>query len=475
LPIDIKTVDSPGWWLYKLTQKLQWRLPRLERLQSRLEGEGPLPTGAENVQDAYRSFQQKARTNYAELIIRARGNRMMLNGFRTGAGGDDNGDAEAARIWQANGMHVEASDVHEHMLALGDAYVIVGDIDPETNAPVITAEDPRQVVTIHDPVQQRKVRAGLKLFRDNDLLTDFAYVFLRREGGPAELWVATRDIQRANQVAPLRFSPQAWNWSDLSTELPFEQVPVVRFRNRNGVGVYERHCDLLDRIDHQVLQRMVIATFQAFRQRAAKGLPDEDDAGNQIDYNALLTADPGGLWLLPEGADLWESGQIDLTPVLSAVKDDIKSLAAVTETPLSVFMPDNVVQAAEGAAFAREGLVFEVEDLDRRAGEAWKDVMALAFRWMDDPLRADRSSLEVLWASPERRSLAERADAGSKASDIPWETRMTKVWQFSPEEVAQMKSQRAADAVLAAGLIRPVAPAAPAVAAAAPVNVEQVA
>lgn len=455
MAIDIETPQSPGWWLKKLTDKLQWRRPRLELLHARIEGQGPLPTGAENVADAYRSFQEKARTNYAELIVRSRTNRMTLNGFRTGAGGDDNGDAEAARIWHANALHVESSDVHEKMVGLGDSYVIVGDVDPETNAPVITAEDPRQCVTIHDPVQQRKVRAGLKMFRDVDVGLDYAYVYL-----PGELWVAERPFTgNIHQPYP-RFSPQEWRWDQgLSTGLPFDQPPIVRFRNRNGIGVFEHHCDLLDRIDHQVLQRMVIAVFQAFRQRAVKNLPEEDEDGNPIDYSAVLTADPGGVWQLPGDVDFWESSQIDLTPILNAVKDDIKSLAAVTETPLSVFMPDTVLQSAEGAAFAREALVFEVEDLDRRAGEAWKDVMALAFRWMDDTLRADRSALEVLWASPERRSLAERADAGSKAQDLPWETRMTEVWQFTPEQVARMKAQRAADAVLAAGLVQRVAPA----------------
>jgi hypothetical protein len=62
-------------------------------------------------------------------------------------------------------------------------------------------------------------------------------------------------------------------------------VPVVRFKNRRGVGEYEPHLDLLDRIDNEVFRRIGISAYQAFRQRAAIGLPNEDEDGQEIDYS----------------------------------------------------------------------------------------------------------------------------------------------------------------------------------------------
>jgi len=175
--IDTTAPDSPGQWLLRLSQKLDRRLPRLHDLDARLRGDSPLPEGAQGHASAYRRFQRKARTNFAELVVESVRERMTVTGFRTAAAGDENGDREAARIWDENGLAVESADVHESMLGLSDGYTIVG-VDPGTGRPIITGEDPRQVVTIHDPVRQRQVRAALKLFHDPELERDYAFVYL---------------------------------------------------------------------------------------------------------------------------------------------------------------------------------------------------------------------------------------------------------------------------------------------------------
>ncbi len=94
----------------------------------------------------------------------------------------------------------------------------------------------------------------------------------------------------------------------------------------------------------------------------------------------------------------------------------------------------------------REGHVFKVEDRITRATEALRDVMALAFTVMGDTDRAQRGALQVVWAPPERRSLAERADAASKAADLPFRSRMIHIWGFSPAQVEDMEAERATDA-----------------------------
>jgi hypothetical protein len=149
--------------------------------------------------------------------------------------------------------------------------------------------------------------------------------------------------------------------------------------------------------------------------------------------------------------DLWESSQTDLTGVLSAAGDDIQNLAAVTRTPLHYMQPAGDNQSAEGASLSREGLVFKVEDRIARADTAWAQVMSLAFRWQGDDQRADLLAIEPMWAPPERYSLAERADAAVKAqaSGVPRRTVWSRIWQFTPEQVAQMESEAADEALQA--------------------------
>lgn len=466
MAIDVETPLSAGWWFDRLNTKLNARRTRADRLASYYRGDPPLPEGARGIEDAYRAFQRKARTNFAELIVEALRERCVVAGFRTGATGDDVDDETAWKMFRAAGGPVELSDATETSFALGDGYVIAGK-DPRTGKPILTSEDPRQVVTEHDPQQQRRVVAALKQYHDDVRQADFAFLFLAADdraaaGQRVRMFVfvrsarsntfATDTVQNRGSVAYSGWDYDSDQGGETGIELPVTRVPVVRLRNKRGVGEFETHIDLLDRINHMLLQRMVIATMQAFRQRAIVGdLPDVDDDGNPIDWADLLSADPGAFWRLPADVTMWESQQVDLTPILSSVKDDVLHLAAVTRTPLHMLTPDAAAQgSAEGATLQREGLVFKAEDRQERLGVAIAQLLSLMFELDGDAQRADVESIDVLWRPAERYSLTERAQAAQLAlqAGVPWATRMTSIMQYSPQDVTRMDVERADDAVL---------------------------
>jgi hypothetical protein len=237
-------------------------------------------------------------------------------------------------------------------------------------------------------------------------------------------------------------------------------VPVVKFGNRDGVGEFELHTDLLDRIAHVTLQQMVIATLQAFKQRAMKtsaeagedgGLPDEDEHGNPIDYDQIFEADPGALWRLPIGAEIWESGQVDLTGILSASKDWVLHLAACTQTPFPMFSPDSANQSANGASLYREGLTFKVEDRCRIAGAGHAQLLAIAFKLKGDLERGNAADIIVDWAPADRYSILEMAQADAQSS-LPLAQKAARIYGMSPAEVkitlAQASQQALAQAAL---------------------------
>ena len=114
--------------------------------------------------------------------------------------------------------------------------------------------------------------------------------------------------------------------------------------------------------------------------------------------------------------------------------------------------PEGANGSAEGAALAREGLVFKTQDRIDRVTPGWSKVMSLMFLLVGDETRAKLLDLEPIWYSPERYSLAERADASSKFVDMPFRSRMTLVGQFSPAKVADMEIQRAGEAIFAQSL-----------------------
>lgn len=452
MAIETSEALSPGWWLKRLMCKLEDRRPRLDLLDQYYTGDAvtaPLnPSKA--VRDAYRRLMIMSRTNFAELVVEAVRERMSPSGFRTGAVSDDLGDDEAWRIWQANELDADSGLVHRASLSMGDGYVIVGGVDEEIQAPVITPEDPREVITEHDPIRKRKVIAAAKFFHDDTAGMDKAILYL-----PGVVFKAARNSTNYIAGTPLTWSSGDWDWVPNTPEsLPSKVVPVVRFANRADLSgaskaEFEPHLSVLDRINYTILQRLEVATLQAFRQRGIKGIPTHDAQGNEIDYTDVFSADPGALWQLPDTADIWESGQVDLGPIRDAIRHDVQDLAAVTRTPLFYLTPDAQNGSAEGATLAREGLVFKTYDRLVQTGESWEQVMSLAFTFAKDTQRAARTDMEVIWSAPQRWTLAERYDAATKAqvAGVPWRTVMQTILQFSPQEIERMEAERATDAL----------------------------
>lgn len=446
MPID---AESPEGRLFvRLSRRLMWRQARLQRLAAYYEGHPPLPEGITRLRDVAHDFFNTSRTNFAELIAEAPRERMQPVGIRTAADDGESGDLAAWAAWRTAGLQVISADVHQNMLVLGDGYVIVG-WDNVWKRPVVTAEDPRQVITEHDPMNHRRVTSALKMFHDSQNQRDLAFLYL-----PGRVFVASRINKMGRELATLNIGE--WEWEpDLSGALPDglgDVVPVIRFRNHHvtpdgeGVGEFERHIDVLDRINRMILRRIVIATYQAFRQRAVQGdLPEKDEDGNPIDYDKLLEAGPDAMWILPADVKIWESGQVNLQDILSAVKDDVLFLAAVTRTPLSMLTPDAAAQSAEGASLQREGLVFRTEDRIARAEDGWAQVVSLMFRFMGDTTRGDIEKVNILWAPVERYSLAEMSSAWSQFIGLPFETKLRTVLRASPDEIKRIKTEQQDD------------------------------
>lgn len=447
MPIDTSTPE--GKLFHRLGCELFTRHHRLERLDRYYKGDPPLPETLNNLRDVAHDFFRTSRTNFAELVSEAPRERMQPTGIRTAATdvNDEDGDEAAWAQWTAAGLPILSADVHQLMLSLGDGYVIV-DWDDTRKRPVVTAEDPRQVVTLHDP-KTDAITSALKIYRDYAEKVDVAYMY-----EPGRVLVATKPASDVVSVTATMFNAADWEWdAERSGPLPAgfgDVIPVVRFKNRGGVAEFERHIDVLDRINRTILRGMVIMTYQAFRQRAVKGdLPERDDAGNLIDYNEVLKSGPDAMWLLPPDVDIWESGQVDLNPLMQFVKNDVLFLAAVTRTPLAMLTPDAATQSAEGASLQREGLVFKTEDRIARASQSWATVVSLMFRFAGDAARSDVSTIQLMWAPVERYSVSERANAIAQTKGVVSRyQQLTEIWGMAPAQANRALSELTDDLIL---------------------------
>ncbi len=476
MTLDASEVGSPAWWMNRLAMQLQRDQRRFKVLEAYRSGRPPLAWGSDNLQSKFYRFQATSRTNFADTIVEAPCQRIGLRSIATAADSDENGDQAAWELLKANGFLSGLGNLARWSKTFGRAYIATAAPVEPGGKSVMTVEDPRQMITEPHPLIPFAQRAAFKLYYDVESSQDIAILWL-----PGEKWVATREhkgpvrqtrsaiVMGSPEPVPVRFTPGSFTMlpqrpdGDTSDALFSEtyddqEIPVDLVDNKGGVGEFELHTDLLDRINHMILMRVVIATLQAFRQKALKQsidagveqLPERDEAGNLIDYSDVFESGPDAVWLLPPGAELWESGQADLQGILSSVKDDVLHLSATTFTPMSMFTPDAAAQTAEGAQLMRESLVFKVEDWEAAAEMPIARAVARAFRYMGDASRGDASKIGVAWKPAERYSLAEMGSAASQVNGtLTWEQTQEVVWQRTPSQIEQAKAQRAQDLILA--------------------------
>ena len=434
---DLMPEMSPVEWLELLSEKMMDRLTEMDRLRNYVTNTPPLPVAATEHREAFVKWQRMSRTNFAELSIDAPAERIRISGFKVGDEGTDNDAARA--VWRRSRGGAVASDIHRDALTYGYGY---GMASRGRFGAILTHESPFGCITEHDPLDPTWVEAGLKIWRGRDAdhavlhLPGYVYHFARDASVPAPYDRAIEPWRVGGwEFDPVRSGPSG-----------LDRVPIVRFENRDGIGEFAKHTDLLDRINWVILQRLLIVASQAFRQRALEdtggdGIPETDESGAEIDWNEVFVSAPDALWVLPPGVKIWESQPGDIQQVLSAAKDDIGQFAALTRTPMSTMMPgDGQNQTAEGAAFAREGLVFKSEDRIERFSPSWDVLMPLGL--LIDGVSAD---VQTQWMPAERQSLAERFDALTKAGDLPWRDRMTDVLGYDAARVDQMEINRARD------------------------------
>lgn len=485
MAIDATVPFSDGWWLSQLYNRLRRQSRECENLWQRYVGNPPLPPMNPNQREAVRWFVSKSRTNFERLIVNAVLSRLRIRGIRTAVDSDEGGDAEAFAKWKKSRGKLWALEVHKLALSMRRGYVIVG--KDENDKLLVTAEDPRNCTCITDPTDPTRVLAGLKLFFDPARNEDVAYLY-RIDGERCRVRVARRPRSYSAPFTVIGgFPGDAFSWSadmallDGSGDVIIEdsepewlqaqgtkgtpdylpaRCPIIEFVNEDGMAEFEPHIELLDRITQQILQRMTIATVQAFKQRAMKGLPKVDPAtGKEIDYDAIFIAEPGAVWNVPASVEIWESGAVDLQPILLSIRDDVKDLAAVSGTPLYTVTPDVANGSAEGASLQREQLTFKVEARQDRWELQHEAVMELMFRTDGDLPRAKPGTVGIMWAPADRPSMSERANAIAQTKGvIPRYMQLIEIWGMDPDTADQAMSQLAQDAVLDQAMAAAAAP-----------------
>lgn len=462
-------VGSDDWMLMRLLTKLGQGLPRMYRLRSYRDGEAILPEEAlgSDLREAYLRFARLNRLHVVELLRDARTSKQKIVGFRTAAPGDDDGDAEAWRLWRGSYMHSRQTELFNDVADFGRAYLVT-DMPHKGEQPRLRIADDSTVAVETDSDRPWLVRAAVKVGYNPLTECDEATFWRVDDSGRVIVRVAARNVGEFSQIPAdgSVWSPSPeWEWRHfgpgaVGMVLPFSSVPVKPVSTPSGVGVWERHLDTIDRINYTTLQLMQIVVTQAFRQAAVSGdLPstypaDDPDgrAGQLIDYSQIFRLGPAALWRLPPDGKLQEFSPVDPRPIKELRDDDIRKLAAFSATPYYMLSSDSANNSAEGASLASDLLLSKIGDMNTAAEIGISQAVGLAFEAMGDSARADAAGIECIWSPLKRSSLAEIGSAASQAKAGGATQRWIdeRVFGMTPLERAQAKADRESEQMMAA-------------------------
>lgn len=453
-PLD----NSPEVWLTRLAQRMDRQRIRYLLLESYVNGNAPLPELSKDTEAAWRDFQAEARTNFGLLVRDAVCDRIVMSGVTVGGSVRSRAAKALAQVAMNNRIEQVIREFAKYGTTFGSSYLTVWN-DDEGSA-VITADSPLTMIAATDPLQPWKIRAALRIWRDLDEGRDYALVW----AGTSKQRFSRGCYSDAQQTLLVPYASGGWE-ADTDALETGSQPPIVVYHNADGMGEFEPHIDIINRINRAVLNQVTTFAIQAFKQRWLKiqdkehpGLPQVDQHGNQIDWAKLFEPHPAALWNLPPGVDVGESSSTDTGPMLDAVKDYIRHLSAATKTPLPMLVPDSANQTAAGAENAEKSFIFKCAQRVNAVKLAIEAALLIALE-VEGFGNVDR--VEVAFEDPARVMLSEKyaAAMSARATGLSIATIQRLILGMSPDEISQDAADRAAESANSASKRDPNEPA----------------
>lgn len=445
--------------MQRLANELRLRQPRIAWRMEFLRGVQPLVFASEKF-SAYmgKRFDGFA-DNWCPVVVATPAERMDVLGIRL----DGEGlrpDAEMGRVWRTNEGERESSEAFVVGLAASRAFALVWGDEDEPDTPVITWERPEQAIVAYQ-ADTRRPTAGLKLWRDDDAMMEFATLYTR-----TQVWKWQRPsvpIRTGNEPEPAVDPTGGWEprhpagddtWPISN---PMGQVPLVEMRNQtllddaplsdiDGVVAMQRAVNLVWAYLFNALD------FATLPQRVVTGadtpmVPILDAQGQvvgekPVDLDALMQERI--LWIPDDGAETseWSAARLD---VFSAVIERaIEHIAAQTRTPPHYLIGKVANLSAEALTAAETGLVSKASERITYFTPAIRRIFALVAAAQGSTARARAAmSGKVLWKDPQFRSLAQKVDALSKLRQMGFPLEwILEEYGLEPHEVRRVMAMR---------------------------------
>lgn len=424
-----------------LWARLAAERPKIDEFNAWYNDEQPHPQVPDECNEGYRRLIEICSENWAGLICDTVADRIRPQGLRF-AGNDET----PWELWQASGMDAGFDQVVLEACISGRAPLMTVADDASPTGVRITAEDPRQTISVADPVTGIEA-AALKTWVELDGTG-------RIEVMVPGVLLAGRSKQQASTLtfaAPTTWgSLNGWDW-DTEAKGP-EDVPVTDIHvnarpGRRGTSLLARHVKALRLINLMGFDLALATEFAAYRQRWVTGLELEED-----DQGEPKKPFRSGVDHLFVGEDdkikFGEFAETDLSNLTKTIEHKVAGVLSRARIPQYYWGTGLSNISADTIRALDAGLVALVERLCRGMSDPTERAVRKGLRIIGAP-GADDHSAEIIWADPRNHTDGQLADALVKKANIgiPREA----LWAqsgASPQEIAEWRRMRARDMLL---------------------------
>ncbi|MFD9223807.1 phage portal protein [Streptomyces sp. NPDC060064] len=386
-------------------EELDEARPHYRQAQQFYDGDVPEIFASARLRRVLEDTGTDFRLNFAKTPVDAVVDRLEIAAI---TGTDDAHTELISKLWNDNGMDLEAPDVHCHACTLGDAYLIVLPVEDEAGN-VVSVEmhynSPQVMRAIYSSENPREVEYYVKRWCEGTSLGEIHRAELLYDDR-TERWT-TMPGAKGTAASDWHHwltdedpdDPDAGGDDSWIIEHDFGRPPAFHFRTSRPFGRPE-HLGAYgpqNAINKLSITHMGTVDYQGFPQRYAltdaattdtsdlepgdfDDFPPDDATAGPTDTgdDSSLKAGPGEVWLLRgfKGVGQFDAAKPDI--FLDPIMFEVRAMAQITTTPLHLFDPQGEVPSGESIRAKEAPFVKKIRNRQMSFGATWREVFTFA-------------------------------------------------------------------------------------------------
>ena len=410
---DLEKLDETYPDLDRAFKVLSAKLTGYTDLWNYYDGDQPLMYTAKRMRDLFADLGMSIFVeNWCAVVIDAANDRINLASVSVK---DGVANTSLEETWQTMEVGLEADDIHEAALVIGESYLIIWP-NEETKVDIFY-NDPRLVHLFYEGSNPRKKRYGAKWWVDgaNHIRITLYY--------PDKLQYYRSDKVAANVSSVESFQP--YNPDDIEgseeAENPYGEIPIFHFRTerRKVKGDLVNVVPLQNGINKLLTDMMVAAEFGAFKQRYIVSHAD----------TASLKNAPNEVWEIPAADGVGERTQVgefevtELENYIKAMDQMITSAAIISRTPKHYLMTQGGDPSGEALITMEAPLVKRCNDHIGKFTPVWKEAVKFILKILGKE-EVTKKDINITFDKPDtiQPQVEAKIRTESKKAGIPLKT-----------------------------------------------------